>query len=97
MSNPFAINSYDAYGAYAKTMEAQNTNIGTGGFSGGAGSVGAAGFPAGSARVGKTEGINPFQQDINEVTKIGAQKRTGFEVGLGGTNNPDDHKIFYAA
>ncbi|MCD8024553.1 MAG: hypothetical protein LUE64_03365 [Candidatus Gastranaerophilales bacterium] len=36
-------------------------------------------------------------EDINEVSMIGASKRAGFENGLGGTNNPDDHKIFYAA
>ncbi len=26
-----------------------------------------------------------------------AQKAAGFQNGLGGTNNPDDHKIFFAA
>ncbi len=25
-----------------------------------------------------------------------AQKAEGFQNGLGGTNNPDDHKIFFA-
>lgn len=46
---------------------------------------------------GKATGANQYQQDINEVGIIGAQKAEGFRNGLGGTNNPDDHKLFMVA
>lgn len=37
------------------------------------------------------------QKEIGEVSKIGESKRATFENGLGGTNNPDDHRVFYHA
>ncbi len=37
------------------------------------------------------------QKEIGEVARIGEAKRGSFENGLGGTNNPDGHKIFYNA
>lgn len=51
-----------------------------------------------SVSTGTTKGAEKTgysaQSDINEVGIIGANKRAGFEVGLGGTNNPDDHRLF---
>ncbi|HIS54653.1 TPA: hypothetical protein IAA82_06845 [Candidatus Galligastranaerophilus gallistercoris] len=35
-----------------------------------------------------------YQKEINDVAMIGANKKQGFENGLGGTFNPDDHKLF---
>lgn len=35
-----------------------------------------------------------YQKEINDVAMIGANKKEGFENGLGGTFNPDDHKLF---
>ncbi len=37
------------------------------------------------------------QKDINEVARIGEAKRDPFKNGLGGTNDPDGHEIFYHA
>jgi len=39
---------------------------------------------------------NHYKQ-LNDVSLIGAQKAAGFQNGLGGTSNPDNHKIFFAA
>ena len=35
-----------------------------------------------------------YQKEINDVAMIGANKKQGYENGLGGTFNPDDHKLF---
>lgn len=35
-----------------------------------------------------------YQKEINDVAMIGANKKQGFENGLGGTFNPDDHRLF---
>jgi hypothetical protein len=45
----------------------------------------------------KTGGGSVAQREIGQVAEIGQAKRDSFENGLGGTNNPDDHKIFYNA
>ena len=58
---------------------------------GGVGTKGAGG--AGGAQRQQQE-LNPFQGLDPSML---AQKKAGFEVGLGGTNNPDNHKIFFAA
>ena len=35
-----------------------------------------------------------YQKDINDVAMIGQSKKANFENGLGGTFNPDDHRLF---
>ncbi|MDO5437638.1 MAG: hypothetical protein Q4F80_05525 [bacterium] len=93
MSNPFLINPYN--NAYTQGVSAaSNPYIGggqTGGISGNP-NAGQISKPEGGIKTGPTH-----QQDLNEVSIIGAQKREGFENGLGGTNNPDDHKLFLVA
>lgn len=36
-------------------------------------------------------------EQLSQVRAIGLQKAQGFQNGAGGTNNPDDHKIFTLA
>lgn len=43
-----------------------------------------------SAPQGRTQGANPFAQGISEVAQIGADKKAGFECGVGGTNSPTE-------
>lgn len=35
-----------------------------------------------------------IQSELNDVFNIGLSKKANFEVGCGGTNNPDNHKLF---
>lgn len=54
----------------------------------------------GAGQTGGTQqpqSTNPFAGEIGEVAQIGAEKRDGYWNGLGGTNDPGDHKIFFAA
>lgn len=62
-----------------------------------AGKVGAYGGAAvgssGGSGQGQPLGLQERELDPNML----AQKAQGFQNGLGGTNNPDGHKIFFAA
>lgn len=68
---------------------------------GGASAGGVSGYQgpveAGGATGGQKTGGSIFQKELDDVSLIGANKRAGFENGLGGTNNPDDHKLFCIA
>lgn len=55
-------------------------------------SAGAAGTSGGAKHV-QPMGIQERELDPQML----AQKAQNFQNGLGGTNNPDDHKIFFAA
>ena len=95
MSNPFAINPYNAYAQNATPVT--STYVG-GSSAGGTGSIwGGTPEAQGVSKTGGNQGVNSYQKDINEIAMIGANKRAGFENGLGGTNNPDDHKLFLTA
>lgn len=95
MSNPFAINPYNAYAQNATPVT--STYVG-GSSAGGTGSIwGGTPEAQGVSKTGGNQGVNSYQKDINEVAMIGANKRASFENGLGGTNNPDDHKLFLTA
>ncbi len=87
MSNPFL----DVSSLYAQTSAIQNPYIAGGKVGGNGGEIGQA------KGTGAAPKVNPAQAGVNEVANIGMAKKAGFEVGLGGTNNPDDHKLFYAA
>lgn len=85
--NPFAINQNIHHAMFSGGTSPYIGGGQTGGVQGTSGAQG----PYGG---GKT--WSSYQSDINEVAMIGASKRAGFENGLGGTNNPDDHKLFMA-
>ncbi len=55
-------------------------------------STGAAGTSGGAKHVQPTD-----MQERELDPQMLAQKAQNFQNGLGGTNNPDDHKIFFAA
>lgn len=94
MSNPFALNALNGYSPTSAAASVSNPYIG-GGKSGqvGAGSIFGAQGAQGQPKVG---GINQ-QSELNDVSQIGASKKAGYMNGLGGTNNPDDHKLFMYA
>lgn len=56
-------------------------------------------FNAGAAGTsGGARHVQPMGMQERELDpQMLAAKKDGFERGLGGTNNPDDHKIFFAA
>lgn len=91
MSNPFAINQLSAFTQPAAAVS--NPYIG-GSAAGGAGSIFT---PQTGPQAGPKAGGLNAQQGLNEVAMIGASKAEGFQNGLGGTNNPDDHKLFLTA
>jgi len=95
MSNPFLVGLNNPYQSAATPVS--STYVG-GSQTGGTGSIWTAGTPGaeGASKTGGAKGAT-YQQDLNEVSQIGANKRAGFENGLGGTNNPDDHKLFLTA
>ena len=91
MGNPFIDSKYMAAGAASAYAPYSTQKVG--GVDGGrTPQVGGAelGFSGGAA-------IPSALREVSEVGVIGAEKKDGFENGLGGTNNPDNHKIFYAA
>lgn len=94
MSNPFALNALNGYSSSVSAVS--NPYIGGGSSSQvGAGSI----FGAQGAQTGgqpKVGGAN-HQSQLNEVSQIGMEKKEGYMNGLGGTNNPDDHKLFLYA
>lgn len=87
--NPFALNAINAYAPAAATTAISNPYIGSGHVGGGASIFTPAVQPA-------FRGANPFAE-VDEVAKIGQNKKEGFMNGLGGTNNPDNHKLFLYA
>lgn len=86
--NPFALNAINAYTPTAAAAAVQNPYIGNG-------QVGGASIFTPTTQP-TFRGGNPFSE-IDEVSKIGQNKREGFMNGLGGTNNPDKHKLFLYA
>lgn len=95
MSNPFTINPFNAYAQNATPVSSAYVG---GSSTGGTGSIwGGTPEAQGVSKTGGNQGVNSYQKDINEVAMIGANKRANFENGLGGTNNPDDHKLFLTA
>lgn len=90
MSNPFAINPYQAY-ANTANMSVNSTQIGgsnAGSIWGNPGSMGVT-SPVNNPQIGSS-----FNKELNDVSAIGAQKKGGYMNGLGGTNDPGDHKLF---
>ena len=95
MSNPFTINPFNAY---AQNITPTSSAYVGGSATGGTGSIwGGTPEAQGVSKTGGTQGTNGYHEDIKEVAMIGANKRSNFENGLGGTNNPDTHKLFLTA
>lgn len=55
------------------------------------------GANGGSAVGGQPLGQQKTAQEQELDPMMLAQKAQGYQNGLGGTNNPDNHKIFFAA
>ena len=83
----FGLNAIGAQNLYPNSNPVEFTGINSGRV--GAGNIN------GSQGTG-TGKVNQ-QTELNEVAKIGQEKRANFENGLGGTNNPDGHKLFLFA
>ena len=98
MSNPFLVGLNS--NSYSGTTTPVSSSYTGGSSTGGTGSIwtGASAGAEGVSKTGSTKtGASSYQQDLNDVAAIGAEKRAGFENGLGGTNNPDDHQLFLTA
>ncbi len=93
INNYGALNAYtkaaggQPYGANQNSIFAQNNTINP--FSFPTESIGVSG-----AKHAPASGKISHANDLGEVASIGYNKAQGFYNGLGGTNNPDDHKLF---
>ncbi len=92
MSNPFALNALNAYNPASAASAVSSPYIGAGQ----SGQVGT-GSVFGAQKTGHGVSGPSQQAQLSEVSQIGFGKKAGFENGLGGTNNPDNHKLFLYA